>query len=103
MVKKLVRLALACEYQRKPIRRAEISERVLGTAGRQFKAVFAQTQLQLRAVFGMEMVELPAREKVTLAQRRGETRHSRSRVAVSDLRQLQQRRPRNPRRPRRGS
>ncbi|KAK5122243.1 hypothetical protein LTR85_004153 [Meristemomyces frigidus] len=70
MVKKLVRLALACEYQRKPIRRSDISEKVLGTAGRQFKAVFAQTQLQLRSVFGMEMVELPAREKVTLAQRR---------------------------------
>ncbi|KAK4548650.1 hypothetical protein LTR36_009561 [Oleoguttula mirabilis] len=70
MVKKLVRLALACEYQRRPIRRGDISEKVLGTAGRQFKHVFAQAQVSLRTVFGMEMVELPAREKVTLAQRR---------------------------------
>ncbi|EMD00767.1 hypothetical protein BAUCODRAFT_29131 [Baudoinia panamericana UAMH 10762] len=70
MVKKLVRLALACEYQRKPIRRQDISEKVLGSAGRQFKTVFAQAQLQLRSVFGMEMAELPAREKVTLAQKR---------------------------------
>ena len=72
MVKRLVRLALACEYQRRPIRRSDISEKVLGpTGGRRFKDVFAQTQLQLRSVFGMEMVELPAREKITLAQKRG--------------------------------
>jgi hypothetical protein len=71
MVKRLVRLALAYEYQRKTIRRADISEKVLGTAGRQFKRVFEQAQQELRAVFGMEMVELPAREKVTVQQRRG--------------------------------
>jgi melanoma-associated antigen len=72
MVKKMVRLALGCEYQRRPIRRADISEKVLGTGGtRRFKEVFNQAQVQLRAVFGMEMVELPAREKTTLAQRRG--------------------------------
>lgn len=71
MVKKLVRLALACEYQRKPIRRADITEKVLGsTGGRQFKNVFAHAQLQLQTVFGMTLVELPAREKVTLQQRR---------------------------------
>ncbi|KAK5132620.1 hypothetical protein LTR08_008819 [Meristemomyces frigidus] len=71
MVKKLVRLALACEYQRRPIRRADISEKVLGAAAaRQFKSVFAHAQLQLQTVFGMIMVELPAREKVTLQQRR---------------------------------
>ena len=71
MAKKLVRLALASEYQRRPIRRADISEKVLGSQGRQFKKVFDQAQTELRAVFGMEMVELPAREKVTLQQRRG--------------------------------
>lgn len=70
MAKKLVRLALACEYQRKPIRRQEISEKVLGTNGRSFKEVFGKAQLQLEEVFGMRMVELPAREKVTLQQRR---------------------------------
>ena len=72
MVKKMVRLALACEYQRKPIRRAEISEKVLGSGGgRAFKNVFQTAQHQLRTVFGMEMIELPGREKVTLQQKRG--------------------------------
>ncbi|WPG98510.1 Hypothetical protein R9X50_00130100 [Acrodontium crateriforme] len=71
LVKKMVRFALACEYQRRPIRRTEISEKVLvGGTGRQFKNVFAQAQVELRRVFGMEMIELPAREKVTVAQRR---------------------------------
>ena len=71
MVKKMVRLALACEYQRRPIRRAEISEKVLGTgSGRAFKNVFSAAQHQLRTVFGMEMVELPGREKITLQQKR---------------------------------
>jgi hypothetical protein len=72
MAKKLVRLALACEYQRRTIRRADISDKVLGTNGRKFKDVFSQAQGHLRDVFGMEMVELPVKEKVTLAQRRGE-------------------------------
>ncbi|KAK5108727.1 hypothetical protein LTR62_007874 [Meristemomyces frigidus] len=82
MVKKLVRLALACEYQRRPIRRTDISEKVLGTAGaRKFKDVFLQSQLRLRSVFGMEMVELPAREKVTLAQKRAAQSQSQSKSA----------------------
>ena len=71
MVKNMVRLALACEYQRKPIRRAEISEKVLGTQGRQFKKVFEEAQEQLRHVFGMQMVELPSKEKVTIREKRG--------------------------------
>ncbi|KAI4735876.1 MAGE-domain-containing protein [Aureobasidium sp. EXF-12298] len=71
MVKNMVRLALACEYSRTPIRRNDITTKVLGaTGGRQFKAVFAEAQIQLRGTFGMEMTELPAKEKVTLAQRR---------------------------------
>lgn len=70
MAKKLIRLALALEFQRKPLRRGDISEKVLGPNGRQFKSVFSEAQRQLREVFGMEMVELPAKEKVTLQQRR---------------------------------
>ncbi|GIZ39306.1 hypothetical protein CKM354_000269400 [Cercospora kikuchii] len=73
LAKKLVRLALACEYGRRPIRRQDINEKVLGSAsgrGKLFTAVWDQAQYQLRSVFGMEMVELPAREKVTLQQRR---------------------------------
>lgn len=68
----MVRLALACEYQRRPIRRADISEKVLGSGGsRKFKEVFNAAQVELRSVFGMEMVELPGREKVTVQQKRG--------------------------------
>ncbi|KAH0285182.1 MAGE-domain-containing protein, partial [Aureobasidium sp. EXF-3399] len=71
MVKNMVRLALAYEYSRTPIRRGDITNKVLGaTGGRQFKAVFAEAQIQLRGTFGMEMTELPMKEKVTLAQRR---------------------------------
>ncbi|KAK6002705.1 hypothetical protein QM012_001455 [Aureobasidium pullulans] len=70
MVKNMVRLALACEYSRTPIRRNDITAKVLGTNARQFKAVFNEAQTQLRATFGMEMTELPQKEKVTLAQRR---------------------------------
>ncbi|KAH0384512.1 MAGE-domain-containing protein, partial [Aureobasidium melanogenum] len=70
MVKNMVRLALACEYSRTPIRRPDITAKVLGTNARQFKAVFNEAQTQLRGTFGMEMTELPQKEKVTLAQRR---------------------------------
>lgn len=70
-VKKIVRLALACEYQRRPIRRTDIGGKVLGKdGGRTFKTVFTAAQQQLRQVFGMELMELPAREKVTLQQKR---------------------------------
>lgn len=45
---------------------------VLGThGGRQFKAVFEEAQKELRDKFGMEMTELPVKEKVTISQRRG--------------------------------
>ncbi|KAK4988410.1 hypothetical protein LTR50_003924 [Elasticomyces elasticus] len=71
MVKKLVRLALACEYARIPVRRTEITAKVLGAQSRQFNAVFAEARLQLQSVFGMEMVELPLKDRVTIAQKRG--------------------------------
>ena len=74
MVKKLVRLALACEHNRRAIRRDMIREKVLGagaTGSKVFKQVLEQAQVQLRSVFGMELMELPSREKVTAKQRRG--------------------------------
>ena len=72
MVKKLVRLALSSEYARIPIRRNDISTKVLGVQGsRQFKDVFPQAQKILQQRFGMEMTELPAKDNVTLVQRRG--------------------------------
>ncbi|KAK0650362.1 Non-structural maintenance of chromosomes element 3-like protein [Lasiodiplodia hormozganensis] len=69
MAKKLVRMALACEYARIPIRRADISAKVLGSQGRQFKNVFAEANLKLNAVFGMEMTELPKTENHTIKGR----------------------------------
>lgn len=46
---------------------------VLGNASRRgaFNQVFEKAQEQLQHVFGMEMIELPAKEKVTIAQKRG--------------------------------
>lgn len=45
---------------------------VLGAhGGRQFKHVFEEAQKELRDKFGMEMTELPVKEKVTISQRRG--------------------------------
>ena len=72
MVKKLVRLTLACEYSRIPIRRGDIGAKVLGDTGsRQFKVVFEGAQKELNTKFGMQMEELPSREKFTISQRRG--------------------------------
>ncbi|KAH7037637.1 MAGE family-domain-containing protein [Microdochium trichocladiopsis] len=73
LVKKLVRYALACEYARLPIRRDGIREKVLGNNSRAFKRIFDGAQAQLRHVFGMEMTELPAKEKRTLKERQKAT------------------------------
>lgn len=73
LARKLVRYALSCEYARQPIRRADIGQKVLGTSGRQFKAVFGEAQTMLQSTFGMEMKELPMRENVTVADRRGKS------------------------------
>jgi melanoma-associated antigen len=72
LVKKLVRYALACEYQRLPIRRTGITEKVIGKQrGNNFRKIFGATQDQLRTKFGMELMELPSREKVTMKEKRG--------------------------------
>lgn len=42
--------------------------------GRQFKHVFTEAQEQLRSVFGMELTELPVKEKVTVSQKRAAQR-----------------------------
>ncbi|TGO47952.1 hypothetical protein BCON_0257g00140 [Botryotinia convoluta] len=69
VVKKLVRYALACEFQRLPITRNGIKEKVLGAQSRSFKSIFEPAQESLRIIFGMEMVELPAKENVTVKGR----------------------------------
>ncbi|EAW08117.1 MAGE domain-containing protein [Aspergillus clavatus NRRL 1] len=78
MVKKLVRLALARELSRQPVRRTDISNKVLGEQGsRQFKLVFEMAQKSLRETFGMQLSELPGKEKVTIQQRRAAQRTDR--------------------------
>ena len=69
--KNLARYAMSCEYSRTPIKRQDIGQKVLGTHSRSFKEVFAAANTHLMDVFGMRMVELPNREKVTLRQKRG--------------------------------
>ncbi|KAF2107475.1 MAGE family-domain-containing protein [Lophiotrema nucula] len=68
--KSLVRYALACEYARIPIKRQDVSQKVLGSHSRSFKQVFDAANSHLLDTFGMEMVELPNREKVTTRQKR---------------------------------
>ncbi|KAJ9652059.1 hypothetical protein H2198_008683 [Neophaeococcomyces mojaviensis] len=78
MVKKLVRLALSAEYSRQPIRRTDINAKILKdpasggnvSARVNFRTVFNGAQKTLRDVFGMEMVDLPSRERTGLADRR---------------------------------
>ncbi|ETN46889.1 uncharacterized protein HMPREF1541_01078 [Cyphellophora europaea CBS 101466] len=83
LVKKLVRLALATEYSRTPLRRTDITAKVFKDAagnnvaagphgGRSsgFKQVFDDAQKVLQGTFGMELRELPSREKTTLKERR---------------------------------
>ncbi|PHH84143.1 hypothetical protein CDD83_2406 [Cordyceps sp. RAO-2017] len=70
LAKKLVRYAISCEYSRTPIRRDGIKERVLGNRGRSFKKVYQLAQQQLREVWGMELRELPIREKMSLQEKR---------------------------------
>ena len=73
LIKKLVRLALSTEYARTPLRRADITMKCLADAPRNsFKLVFAGAQALLREVFGMQLVELPGREKTSLKDRRAQ-------------------------------
>ncbi|KAH9168580.1 MAGE-domain-containing protein [Lactarius sanguifluus] len=71
----LVRLALFQEQRRMPLRRDEISKKVMGSQRSAFKAVFYEAQSILRNTFGMELVELPTRaatHDATAGQDRGQ-------------------------------
>ncbi|PBP28317.1 MAGE family protein [Diplocarpon rosae] len=71
LVKKLVRFALACEYQRRTIKRADVMEKVIGNQPRgAYKRVWDSAQKILRSKFGMEMVQLTSKEKVTIKEKR---------------------------------
>ncbi|KAI0357198.1 MAGE-domain-containing protein [Trametes cingulata] len=54
----LVRLALFHEQRRIPLKRDEISKKVLGANSRSFNVVFAAANDILQKMFGMELVEL---------------------------------------------
>ena len=83
-VKKLVRLSLAAEYSRTPIRRTDISAKVFNNSNsRSFKRVFDDTQTILRATFGMQLVELPTREKTSLKDRRAATTQTKASAPTS--------------------
>jgi hypothetical protein len=71
LARKLVRYALSCEYSRIPIRRSDIVSKVLGPSSKKFKEVFAEAQMMLKETFGMELVELPKSDKITVQQKRG--------------------------------
>ncbi|KAF8063435.1 MAGE family-domain-containing protein [Lyophyllum atratum] len=57
----LVRLALFTEHKRTPLRREDISKKVLGTNTRAFNRVFDRAQDILQTTFGMEFAELQTR------------------------------------------
>lgn len=68
LTKKLVRLALSSEYARQPLRRTDVNAKIMkdaASAGNkvQFRTVFNEAQKTLRDVFGMELVDLPSRER----------------------------------------
>jgi hypothetical protein len=58
---------------------------VLGSHTRLFKDVFAHAQSSLMDVFGMQLVELPKAEKVTMRQKRGMYHYGLEEIALSDL------------------
>lgn len=73
LIKKLVRLALATEYSRTPLRRSDITAKIFKEnhgSGRSFKAVFEGAQRVLQDTFGMKLVELPSKEKTNIRDRR---------------------------------
>ncbi|KAF3768816.1 MAGE-domain-containing protein [Cryphonectria parasitica EP155] len=85
LIRELVRYAMACDFARVPIRREGIKEKVLGRGNRSFRRIFQGAQERLRDVLGMEMVDLPVKEKLTKEdKRKGETIKSQSKIVPSN-------------------
>lgn len=73
LIKKLVRLALSTEYSRTPLRRSDISTKIFKDSylpSRSFRTIFEGAQKILKDTFGMELFELPSKEKTNLKDRR---------------------------------
>ncbi|RIB28767.1 MAGE family-domain-containing protein [Gigaspora rosea] len=62
-VKDVVRLALSSELRKIPLKRDEITRKVLHEHSRAFTVVMSKARERLRDIFGMDLVELPAKEK----------------------------------------
>ncbi|CAG8477269.1 29376_t:CDS:2 [Racocetra persica] len=62
-VKDIVRLALASELRKVPLKRDEITRKVLHEHSRAFTVVMNKVRERLRDIFGVDLVELPAKEK----------------------------------------
>ncbi|KAJ7186488.1 MAGE family-domain-containing protein [Mycena filopes] len=60
----LVRLAMFTEHKRVPLRRDEISKKVLGSNARAFPRVMAMAQEMLKNTLGVELVELRSRAEL---------------------------------------
>ncbi|KAJ7583842.1 MAGE family-domain-containing protein [Mycena floridula] len=60
----LVRLALFTEQKRMPLRREEITKKIMGSNTRAFNRVFEAAQGKLRKIFGMELLELRSRAEL---------------------------------------
>ncbi|KIV89288.1 hypothetical protein PV10_08866 [Exophiala mesophila] len=90
LIKKLVRLALATEYSRTPLRRNDITTKIFkdgsgyrAGSSRNFRAIFDGAQAILKDTFGMQLVELPAREKTSLRDRRNATTQTKSTTSTT--------------------
>ncbi|KAG7087334.1 hypothetical protein E1B28_013310 [Marasmius oreades] len=57
----LVRLALFTEHRKVPLRRDDITKKVLGTSSRIFNRVFDSANGILKKTFGLELAELPSK------------------------------------------
>ncbi|KAJ9642105.1 hypothetical protein H2204_002474 [Knufia peltigerae] len=86
LVKKLVRLALATEYSRTPLRRNDVHTKIFkdsNASGRSFKTIFDSAQNILKDTFGMQLVELPGKERTSLKDRRTQATQPKSTSSTS--------------------
>ncbi|KAI8875054.1 MAGE protein, partial [Backusella circina FSU 941] len=68
LVKAVVRYALACEFNRKIIRRDDLNKKVLKDKTRLFHTVMSKAKTKLRIVFGMTLAELPVTKSLSHTQ-----------------------------------
>ncbi|CAG8761955.1 736_t:CDS:2, partial [Acaulospora morrowiae] len=62
-VKEIIRLALTSELRKVPLKRDEIIRKVLKEHSRSFPVILSKAQERLRDIFGMDLVELPVKDK----------------------------------------